>query len=135
MNASEEAIEYLSGFKWCREIYSHEIYFDMGDILSIFLFEIDNSQSKEDNKIWIIVGDLPSMYLDTYGASSTKEVLMNYVELSSAWINAILKNQSIEDCFPFEAESTKENAFLLESRIEFIRDSILVNIEDVELRS
>jgi len=128
-----EAKKYMLGFKWCNKIENAELYFNMGSPLSIFLFYIENNQSADDNKIWVIAGDLPKMYLDTYGATSIKEVLLNYIELADDWSNAILNKESLDECFPFKESPSDELALMLKQRTQFIRSSILENIEDIEI--
>ena len=78
-----QAEKYITGFKWCKKINNSQIYYNLGSTLCVFLFDIDNSQSVEegDNILWVIVGDLPSMYLDTYSIKSLKEPLECYTDL------------------------------------------------------
>lgn len=128
-----EAKDYLKNFKWCNKIYNGYLYFNMGSTLCIFLFNIENNQSSEDNEIWVVIGDIPTMYLDTVGATSIKEVLSNYIDLASDWIFNVLNNKTLEDSYPFNTEPTKENALLLQSRINFMKNNILENIEDLRI--
>lgn len=95
------------------------------------MFEIDNSAGDEDNFLWIIVGDLPSMYLDTYGPTSIRDALANYTALADDWIGHIKAGKSIADCYPFNAEPTLELAELLQRRTTFIKNSILKHIDDI----
>jgi hypothetical protein len=129
----KEAETYLLDFKWCRTIKNSFLYTNIGYVLCIFLFEIDNTQSKDDNFLWVIVGDLPAMYLDVYGAKTTKEALEGYVELAEDWINNIKTGQSVNDCYPFKAEPTLEMAELLERRTLFIRNQLLNNVDDISV--
>ena len=75
----EEAKNYLLNFKWCTEIKNSFLYTNLGSTFCIFLFEIVNSQSNEDNFLWVMVGDIPPMYLDVYGPQTTKEVVEDYI--------------------------------------------------------
>jgi hypothetical protein len=127
----KEAETYLMGFKWCRTIKNSFLYTNIGYVLCIFLFEIDNTQSKDDNFLWIIVGDLPTMYLDVYGSKTTKEALEGYIELAEDWIYNIKAGQSVNNCYPFKAEPTLEMAELLEKRTLFIKNQLLNNVEDI----
>src|ERR1700761_3304853 len=83
----KEAENYLKNFKWCKEIKNCSLYTNIGKVFCIFLFEIDNAASIEDNFLWIIVGDIPPMYLDTFGVKTTGEVIETYVDLAEEWIN------------------------------------------------
>ncbi len=109
------------------------MYFNLGSTICIFLFEIVNNQSKEDNRIWVISGDLPKMYLDTFGPQSIKEVLDDYSDLAEEWADNIIAKKSIKNCFPFEAKPTIELAGMLKQRVHFIRNTILKNTTDIRL--
>lgn len=96
-----------------------------------FLFEIENSESVNDNYLWVIVGDIPPMYLDIHGPKTTKEVLEDYVELAEDWIEHVKLGKSTKDCYPFKAKPTLEMAKLLEKRTSFIKGTLINNIEDI----
>ena len=127
----EEAKAYLMDFAWCRKIIHSHIYLNLGSTLCIFLFEIDNSASKEDNYLWVIVGDIPSMYLDIHGPKTTKQVLEDYIRLAEGWIYQVKNGNSIEKCYPFKVEPTIEMAILLEKRTSFIKKTLINNMDNI----
>lgn len=129
------AEKYITGFRWCDGIKSTQLYYNLGSAICVFLFNIENNQSLDvaDNKLWVIVGDIPSMYLDTFDVKSVKEVLAIFSDLGEDWADNILANKSVEDCFPFEEKPSVHLANLLKSRISFIRTTLLEEIEDVKL--
>lgn len=127
----EEAKNYLLGFKWCTEIKSSFLYTNLGSTFCIFLFEIVNSQSNEDDFLWVIVGDIPPMYLDVYGPQTTKEVVEDYIGLSEDWISHVKGGKLVNECYPFNVEPTIEIAELLEKRVSFMKNTLLDNMEDV----
>jgi hypothetical protein len=129
----KEADNYLLAFKWCLSIKESSLYLNLGEKLCIFLYEIDTSSSSGDTFFWVIVGDLPAMYLDIYGAKTTIQVLEDYASLASDWISAVESGRSTNDCYPFEAEPTKEMADLLKKRVNIIEKSIIPNVEIIEL--
>ena len=126
-----KAETYLKGFRWCKEIKGCSLYSNLGKVFCIFLFEIDNTASSVDNFLWIIVGDIPSMYLDT-GIKSTKEVIDNYVGLAEDWINNIKEGKDVNDCYPFNAEPTLELAELLEKKVSFMKNELIENLDDIK---
>lgn len=130
---NRRASDYLKGFHWCKEIKDSMLYLNLGATLCIFLYEIDNSSSHEDTFFWIIVGDIPSMYLDIYGPKTTHEVLGDFVFLSRDWISNVELGLSVEDCYPFDHEPTMELADLLKKRADFIENSILPNVDEMVL--
>jgi hypothetical protein len=130
---NKKASDYLLSFDWCVEIKSSSIYLNLGSILCIFLFQIENSASSDDNCLWVIVGDLPSVYLDIHGPKTTVEVLEDYTNLADDWTEHIKNGKSIDDCYPFGAEQTVELAMMLEKRSSFIKNTIIHNIDEVAL--
>jgi hypothetical protein len=132
--AYQEAVQYITGFKWCKVVKSVHLYYSLGDKLNIFLFDIDNTSSFDDNLIWIIVGDLPSMYLDTNGPRTTVEVIEDYVMLAENWISQVKAGGSLKDCYPFNAQPTFEMADLLEKRSNFMKDTLIPNMENIPLQ-
>ena len=125
------AEKYLLGFDWCKNIKNSALYTNLGETFCVFLFEIDNSASDEDNFLWIVVGDLPSMYLDIHGCKTTKEVIENYVELAEDWIKHVRANKPVDERYPFNVSPTLEMAELLEKRTYFMRNTLIENIEDI----
>jgi len=134
INLHKEAVAYLNNFKWCKSIHKASVYLNLGNVLCIFLFDIDNSASKEDNLLWIVVGDLPSIYLDTYGVKTTTQVVEDYIYLATEWIQQVKTGGSLEACFPFKATPTIEAADLLERRIDFMKNTLLANMDDIALQ-
>ena len=133
LKVHEEAVNYLMDFAWCKKIISSYIYLNLGSTLCIFLFEIENSASNDDRYLWLIVGDIPAMYLDTHGPKTTKEVLEDYVRLAEDWITQVKQGKSIKNCYPFRSEATPEMAALLEKRTSFIKNTLIDNIEDTPI--
>jgi len=129
----KEAEQYLKQFSWCKYIKSSSLYTNLGSKLCIFLFEIENKVSIDDNFLWIIVGDIPPMYLDIYGANSTREVLEIYVDLAIDWIDNVKLNLPLNDCYPFNVNPTIQFAELLERKVRFIKDEVIDNIDDLQL--
>jgi hypothetical protein len=130
-----KAEKYLLSFKWCAEIRDCFLYYNLGNVFCIFLFEIENTKSSKDNFLWIIVGDIPSMYLDVYGPRSTVEVLEDYVRLAEDWIAHIKSKKSVSECYPFNAEPTIELAELLEKKVAFMKGTLLNEMEDISIQS
>jgi hypothetical protein len=83
-----------------------------------------NGIRREDNFLWIMVGDIPSMYLDVYGSKTTIEVLRRYNALAKDWIYSVERGLSVDECYPFDAEPTMEMADLLKRRVTIIENSI-----------
>jgi hypothetical protein len=85
----QKADRYVSNFRWCLSIVDSSLYLNLGDKLCIFLYEIKPLSNSADKFLWLIVGDLPSMYLDVYGAMTIIQVLKDYIFLSKNWISNV----------------------------------------------
>lgn len=133
LKMQKAADDYISGFSCCLSITESSLYLNLGEKLCVFLYEINTSSSNGDRFFWIIVGDLPSMYLDIYGPKTTIEVLEDYVFLYKGWISNVESGFSVKECYPFNAEPILEMANMLKKRVDFIEDSIIPNIDKVEL--
>jgi hypothetical protein len=122
IQATKTATQYLLGFDWCREVIDVDLYLNLGATLCIFLLQIDNVASSEDNYLWVIVGDIPSMYLDIHGPSTTTEVIEDYIQLAEDWTENVKSGNSLAGCYPFNAAPTFEMAELLEKRVAFMKE-------------
>ena len=123
----KEAKTYLESFRWCVQTNKawQDKHFWIPEKLGVFLFEIIPLNNEVDDFIWIIVGDLPSVYLDK-SIKSGREALEIYCELMEEWVDKVRNNESVEECYPVLAKPLKENAELLKSRIEFIKKEVLM---------
>jgi len=126
-----EVSAYLLKFRWCKVLKNSSVYLNLGSTLSVFVFEIENTASAEDNYLWVIAGDLPSMYLDVHGAKTTRQVLEDYTNLAKDWVAHVRNGKSLQNCYPFDAEPTVETALLLEKRAVFIKDAVIDHIADI----
>jgi hypothetical protein len=129
----EEANIYLKEHSWCKEIKQGWLYTNIGRVICIFLFEIDNNQSVEDNFIWVMVGDFPSMYLDTINVKSTKEVIENYIYIVNDWINHVECGETLNDCYPLDASTDPILFELLKKKVGLLEKKILTGIDDIVL--
>jgi hypothetical protein len=128
INLQKEAEAYLNSFSWCLKTKKswYEGNYSTYDIIGIFLFEIEPIDESVDDFVWVIVGDIPSLYLDKT-ITSGREVIEIYCELIEDWIYKVKKGYSLEDSVPVEIEETVENADLLELRIDLIREIFSIN--------
>ena len=122
----EEAKQYLNSFSWCKQIISGLLVKSFGYILCIFLFEIEPAKdSGADDKLWVIIGDLPSAYLDTIEYKTPHDALDIYCFLMEEWINNVRAGKSVKECYPVNVEPTLEHADMLDIRIQLVRSDFL----------
>jgi len=129
----EEAHEYLNAHTWCQNIINGWLFSNLGKVLCIFLYQIENNQSPEDNFIWIIVGDFPPAYLDSEGVKNTREVVEAYIYLVKDWIGHAENGQSMEQCYPLLTSWTEEHIKMLKARVELLEKSILPQLPEISL--
>src|SRR5215469_7130812 len=116
-----EAQEYISEFAWCPPIASVSLGFGIGGVVAIFLVLLKEKIEQTDERLWVVVGDLPSAYLVVEPQDSAHEALQRYCLLMDDWANEVLAPGTIGKVFPVEAQRTSANAGLLRSRLKFIR--------------
>lgn len=122
----DEARHYLKSFSWCKEIKSGLLARSFGYILCIFLFEIEPvKNSGADEKLWIIVGDLPPAYFDTIEYKTPHDALDFYCFVMEEWASHIKAGKSLVDYYPVNTKPKLEYADMLAVRIQLIRDEFL----------
>ncbi len=124
LELSDKATEFLEDQNWC--VKTIRIWYDFGiyDKIGVFLFQIEPLNDTVDEFIWVIVGDLPTVYLDQ-SVLTGQEALRTYCELMTDWSENILNGKSVADCYPVNTSATIKNAELLKSRIKFIKRELL----------
>ena len=126
-----EAKNYIEDFKWC--ISTKKCWYDKDfgiyEKIGVFLFEIEPLNNNVDDFIWVIVGDLPSVYLDK-SITTGQEAVEQYCYLMQEWADNVKNGESLDECYPVPVDPTIENAELLISRITFIRRELLMKDEE-----
>lgn len=117
---------YLEEHPWCRDVLQgwHYPEFCIPEKLGVFLLEIEPEDETIGHHVWVINGDLPTVYLDD-SIATAKDALEVYCELMEEWADHVTAGRSIEECYPVEAAPTLENAGLLQQRIAFIRKELV----------
>jgi len=93
--------------------------------VAIFLFEFDRKIGGTDDKLWVIVGDMPTAYMIPEPDESAQDVLEVYCKLIDNWVAAVRTGGGFEQIFPVEAAPTNEHADMLESRLATPREEII----------
>jgi hypothetical protein len=120
-----DAQAYLESFKWCPPISSAYLASGVGGIAAVFLFEFLRPIHDTDDRLWVIVGDLPSAYLVVEIGDSPADAMERYCGLMEDWIAAVRDGTSLEDAFPVAADRTPESALVLEKRVAFLLAEII----------
>jgi hypothetical protein len=118
---AKEARDYIEGFEWCPPIQRMTLGYGVGGVIGLFRFEFSEAIEDTDSELWVVVGDLPSAYFIYEGNEDRAVALECYCRLMEEWANAVREGESVDECFPVEAEESRENAEAVLSRIDFIR--------------
>jgi hypothetical protein len=123
---SQKAMNYLSSFEWCNQILNGWLANGFGYILCIFYFEIAPAKnSNADEKVWVIVGDIPSAYLDTIEYKTANDALSFYCFLMEEWIGFAKQGKPADGCYPINVPPTLEYAEMLQIRVDLIKKDFL----------
>ena len=126
----DEATAYLKSFTWCRDIKKAYLGIGIPPILGVFLFEIVPARKGVDDKVWVIVGDLPPAYITTEESPNPATALDSYIGAMEDWVEAARAGRSVEGLIPVNVPPTEENTRRLESRLRFLDKEILSNYGD-----
>jgi len=129
----DESHRYLSSHPWCQNITNGWLFTNLGEVLCIFLYQIENSQSPTDNLIWVIVGDLPPAYIDSKEIGNTRKVVEVYIYLVKDWIEHAENARNMEQCYPLLSGWTEEHVEMLKVRADLLEKSILPNLYEVSI--
>lgn len=125
ISLAEEARLFIEGHKWCKSVEKQWLAKGWENILLVFFFEIVPNSTDADDKVWVIVGDLPPAYIDVESATNETEAIQVYIEIMDDWVQCVKKGESVENCYPINVPPTDEHAEMLDTRLNFIRDYLL----------
>jgi hypothetical protein len=120
-----KARAYVCAFHWCLPIKAMFVADGVGGVIAIFLVEFEGEIGGTDDRLWVVVGDLPSAYMVVNSDESPQQALENYCVLMDDWIATVLNGGDLDSVFPVEAPATRENAESLRRRMAFLREHII----------
>jgi hypothetical protein len=127
---ADKAIRYIRECPWCIDI--HEQFFGdgYGGIVALFLLRVTIRGLKNPEWIWVIVGDMPSAYLEAEGFKSPQAALRRYIDGIEDWI-ATPENErgSRKDLPPIDVPPADEFIEMLRVRMETLRAQILPHLQ------
>ncbi len=125
-----EALAYLESFAWCIEI--HEQYFGdgVGGVVALFLFRVTIGELAEPEWVWVIVGDIPSAYLEFEGFPGPRAALLRYIEGVEEWLAASPEERESGDLIPIEVPPDRELNEALAGRMRTLRSLVLPHMRD-----
>ena len=130
-----EAAEFLGAFGWCNSIRRGFLADAWSAKFSVFYFEIEPAAGADD-RVWVIVGDVPPAYLDIENCPTVRKVVETYVWLMDEWVAAVRAGSATDSLIPVLARGsshqrlspTAENADMLARRLDLIRRHVLPDL-------
>jgi hypothetical protein len=119
------ARNYITSFSWCLPITAMYLAYGIGGVIAIFLIEFDGKIGGTDDRLWVVVGDLPPAYMVVVPGDTVAGALEGYCLLMDEWVDAVLGSGDFHNVYPVAAPKTAEYAEMLRSRLEFIRKNII----------
>ena len=129
-NLANEAIAFLKSNKWCNEILEGKLDRGWGYIMAVFFFTINTDYEGVPNNIWVITGDLPPAYIDANDNPNGACAIDAYVTEMEQWVDNVLQGKSIKELIPVNAAPTRDNAMMLQDRLNIVKNEILANLKD-----
>ena len=120
-----DARDYIQSFDWCPPIHRQSLGYGVGGVIALFRFEFAHAIDDTDSELWLVVGDLPSAYFVYEGNEDPAVALECYCGLMEEWAVAARDGESVDECFPVDAEATPGHAEMLLTRIAFIRRELV----------
>jgi hypothetical protein len=113
----EEARAYLLGTGYWRRVESRGCALREDGLVGVFLATAEPARDDVDAEVWVVVGDLPPLYLVTDEIATPADALAAYIDHRRAWVDAVRGNHSVADLAPVDVEPTKEWADKLDARL------------------
>jgi hypothetical protein len=125
LSLADDVRRFLLLHSWCTGIRA--LYYDRGfPKVAVFLANID-SNGLADPQVWVIVGDVPPMYLDTMDQINGAEALLAYTFVYRTLLDAYSRNEPLTNLPPLVTSRSFHEMILnadvvkmLTSRLEFI---------------
>jgi len=129
----ERARAFVQSHRWAPPIEELLLAFGIGGVIGLYLVRfqhgISSGEGRGAREIWVVVGDLPSVYFETEGSETPAGALRTYCAIAEAWAEAVIAGNDLAGCFPIPAEPTEEHARMLKSRLRTIRDEFVPLVE------
>jgi hypothetical protein len=118
----EHARTYLLGTGYWLRVERLEYGMGVEPVFAVFRAEAEPVAPHIDREVWVVVGDLPPLYLVTDDIETPEEALAAYIDHRRAWVDAVRANLSVADLAPVNVEPTKEWAEALAGRLDMLQE-------------
>lgn len=121
----EDAKKEITFYDWCLGIEETYVGLYEAEILGVFLFRIKPSRQEVDEWVWVIVGDLPPIYITCEESPNPVCAVDSYIGAMREWVEAVKNGDALDKVVPVEAEPSIENALMLQNRLEILNKRIV----------
>jgi hypothetical protein len=118
----QHARTYLLGTGYWRSVERLECAMAVEGVFGVFRAEAEPAAPDVDREVWVVVGDLPPLYLVTDDIDTPEEALAAYIDHRRAWVEAVRANHSVAHLAPVNVEPTKEWAKALATRLDLLEE-------------
>ena len=129
------AKEFLQSQPWCSRIRSGFLSHAWEGVLGVFYFELTPSKPDVDERLWVVVGDIPPAYLVCEDPLDPAKALQSYVYEMRRWTQAVVAKQPIDELIPVcysnssrPMEPTNEIAEMLAKRLDFVELKLIPDL-------
>jgi hypothetical protein len=123
-----DARYFVGEFPWCESVREAFLGFGIDGLVGVVLVRIQPGSDGIDEWLWIVVGDLPPLYLVTDLSPTPAAALRTYIGLCQEWVDAVNAGRSVEDFVPIDAPPDAEHADMLERRLRFLATEVLPEV-------
>lgn len=130
----DEARGILESQAWVPGVESLLLAAGIGRVIALYLARFPRPALIQPevwrDEMWMVVGDLPTVIFTTDASPTRADALRTYCEICAEWVEAARADGDVSGCYDMGVEPTEEHARMLESRIRFIRDVLIPEIEE-----
>jgi len=127
---AEEAVRYVRSFRWCIELNEQFFVDGYGGIVALFLFRITIRKVEAPEGVWVVVGDIPSAYLEFEAAPTPHAAFLRYIEGVEEWLTATPEERASGDLIPIEVPPGDEFLDMLRGRMDTLRSLVLPHMRE-----
>lgn len=125
-----EAKSELNFYDWCLGIVDSYVGIFFAGVVGVFLFKVKPASEDIDEWLWVVVGDLPPLYLTCEDCPNAACALDAYIGAMQEWIEAAESGASISELVPVNVPATPENAQILKSRLTMLDERVLSQYQE-----
>jgi len=125
-----EALREVNFYDWCQEVTESYVGIYEAEIVGVFLFRINPIAEYVDEFVWVIVGDIPTIYITPEESPNAACALDSYIGAMRKWVRAAENGESILNLVPVNVDANLENAKMLKSRLDILHYFLQSNYEE-----